>query len=83
MVIKVALSDIEQIDFRRDNLKQSRIDTLLDGYSSFEEVINSKSDPITLSGANKPYEIIDGRHRVYLARQKGYTHVPARCLWLE
>lgn len=73
---QVSLSDIEQVDKR--DLKESRLNTLLNGYSSFEEVLNSKSDPIALDrGRGKPYQIIDGRHRVYLARQKGYRSVPA------
>jgi hypothetical protein len=40
-------------------------------------VLNSESEPIALDMSSKPYKIIDGRHRVYLARQKGYTEVRA------
>ncbi len=73
---QVSLSDIESVDKR--DLSESRLKTLLNGYNSFEEVLNSKSDPIALDrGSGKPYRIIDGRHRVYLARQKGYSSVPA------
>ena len=73
---QVSLSDIR--DVTKSELIQSRIDTLLDGYSPFEEVLNSKSNPIALDKGNgKPYDIHDGRHRIYLARQKGYSSVPA------
>lgn len=71
----VYLSDIAHVS--RGDLRDSRLDDLENGYSSFEEVLNSSSDPITLSGS-KPYEIIDGQHRIYLARQKGYTKVRAQ-----
>lgn len=72
---QVALADIEQPD--PSELKQSRLDMLLNGAESFDAVLNSTSDPITLQGAHPPYEILDGRHRVYLARQQGCTHIPA------
>ncbi|XWK86936.1 MAG: hypothetical protein U7127_22430 [Phormidium sp.] len=74
----VDLSDIEYVD--RSELKQNRLDILLNGYHSFDDVLNNesdKSDPIKLDGARKPYSITDGRHRIYLARQKGYTRVKA------
>jgi hypothetical protein len=73
--VKVKLSDIEHLD--RNELKQSRLDTLLNGYDPFEKVLNSESAPIALDMSRKPYRITDGRHRVYLARQKGYTEVRA------
>lgn len=72
---QVSLSDIESVD--KSDLSESRLKTLLNGYSSFEEVLNSKSDPIALDRrSGKPYSITDGRHRIYLARQKGYSSVP-------
>lgn len=75
-VRQVSLSDIEQVN--RSDLRESRLSTLLNGYDPFEKVLNSKSDPIALDrGSGRPYRIMDGRHRVYLARQKGYTSVPA------
>ena len=73
---QVSLSDIEQVS--KGELKDSRLDTLIDGYSSFDEVLRSSSDPIALSrSGGKPYSIIDGRHRVFLAHQKGLSFVPA------
>jgi ParB-like chromosome segregation protein Spo0J len=53
------------------------------GYSPFDEVLNSRSDPITLDVTSKPYEIIDGRHRIFLARQYGYSEVPAQIFLSE
>lgn len=72
---QIRLSDIERVD--RNDLKESRLQTLLNGYSPFEEVLRSESDPIALDKSTKPYRIIDGRHRVFLARQKGYSEVRA------
>ncbi|MFO0128231.1 MAG: hypothetical protein ACK54J_13670 [Pseudanabaena sp.] len=75
MAQQVALSDIR--DVKKSELDDARIKTLLNGYNSFDEVLNSKSDPIALDkGRGKPYDIVDGRHRIYLARQKGYKAVP-------
>lgn len=73
--VQVRLSDIERVDL--NDLDERRLKTLLNGYSSFEEVLRSESDPIALDKATKPYSIIDGRHRVHLARQKGYSEVRA------
>jgi hypothetical protein len=76
MAQQVSLSDIEPV--KKSELKDSRLRDLLNGHDSFEKVLNSKSDPIALDGkSGKPYKIIDGRHRVFLARQKGYSSVPA------
>ena len=77
----VALTDIEQID--PSELKPGRLDTLLHGAEPFDTVLHSRQDPITLDGPGPPYQVTDGRHRVYLARTQGRTHVLARCLWLE
>jgi hypothetical protein len=71
--IEVDLNDIEKVDLK--DLKESRLQTLLNGYDPFEKVLNSESDPIALYPDTNPYEICDGRHRVYLARQKGYKKV--------
>lgn len=70
----VSLSDIREIS--RSELDSGRLGMLENGYSSFEEVLNSSSDPIVLDG-DIPYDITDGRHRIYLARQKGYSSVYA------
>lgn len=70
----VKLSDIQSVS--SSELRQSRLDNLLNGYSSFDQVLSNSSDPIALSKkGGAPYDIIDGRHRVYLARKKGYNSV--------
>lgn len=73
--LQVKLSDIEKVNL--SDLKNSRLNTLSNGHDPFEKVLNSESEPIALDMKSKPYRIIDGRHRVYLARQKGYTQVRA------
>lgn len=70
---EVFLSDIEDINSK--DLIDSRIYNLQNGYDPFDKVLNSKSDPITLDDSEKPYTIIDGRHRIFLARKKGYEKV--------
>ena len=70
---EVFLSDIENVD--GNVLIDSRLYTLENGYDPFDKVLNSKSDPITLDKSSKPYTILDGRHRIYLARKKGYKKV--------
>jgi hypothetical protein len=70
---RVSLSEIRHID--RSELRESRLNTLLNGYLPFEKVLESSSDPIALYPGTKPYDICDGRHRIYLARQKGYSSV--------
>jgi hypothetical protein len=72
----VLLSDIEKVS--SSELIASRLKTLENGYDSFDKVLNSSSDPIKLDNSSKPYKIIDGRHRIYLARQKGYKSVNAK-----
>ncbi len=74
---EVSLDDIE--DVHESELSQSRLDDLRNGFSSFEDVLRGGSDPITLDeNSGTPYGIIDGRHRIYLARERGYTSVPAQ-----
>jgi hypothetical protein len=72
----IALSEI--VDVSRNELSDKRLQTLLDGFNTFEQVLASKSDPIVLDASRKPYDIIEGRHRIYLAREKGYTSVPCQ-----
>jgi len=72
----VSLSDIESVS--RSELKDSRLKALENGYAPFDKVLNSSSDPIALEKNSRPYKISDGRHRVYLARQKGYSSVNVR-----
>lgn len=64
---QISLSDIEHVD--ESDLMQSRLDRLLNGHSSFEQVLNSKSDPIALDeGRGKPYSIIEGIGFILLER---------------
>jgi hypothetical protein len=74
-IVQVKLSDIESIS--RNDLKQEKLDSLENSYDSFEAQLNSKNEPIALYKHTTPYEIANGRHRVFWARQKGYTSVPA------
>ncbi|MGI8556402.1 MAG: hypothetical protein ACR2LT_08625 [Pyrinomonadaceae bacterium] len=75
--ILVPLADIENISHHE--LDQRRLDTLLHGFSPFEQVLKSGSDPITLDRRfGKPYRIIDGRHRIFLARQRGLPNIIAQ-----
>lgn len=69
---KVNISDIESVDPK--DLQKQRLATLLNGFNTFEEVLNGASGKIALSGS-KPYTIVDGRHRIYLARQQNYRVV--------
>lgn len=71
----VRLSDIENV--YREDLESSKLNALINGYDSFETQLNSRNNPIALDRSSRPYRIINGRHRVFLARQKGYSSVPA------
>lgn len=72
---QVRLSDIENV--HRGDLESSKLHALENGYDSFETQLNSRNNPIALDRSFRPYRIINGRHRVFLARQKGYSSVPA------
>jgi hypothetical protein len=72
--VNVSLSDIEHIS--QSDLSNAKLNALVNGCDSFEHQLNSSSNPIALSGS-RPFRIIDGRHRVFWARQKGYDSVPA------
>ena len=72
--VNVSLSDIESISL--SDLSNAKLDALVNGYDSFEYQLNNSSNPIALSGS-RHYTVIDGRHRVYIARKKGYSSVPA------
>lgn len=72
----VNLSDIEYVS--KDELSDAKLKALENSYDSFETQLNSSSNPIALDkGRGKPYGILNGRHRVWLARHKGYDEVPA------
>lgn len=73
---KIKLSDIRNIESKE--LDNRRLDTLQNEYTKFEELLEnntSTKDPIMIDKSVYPYAITDGRHRIFLARQKGYTHI--------
>ena len=73
----ISLGSIENVS--SSDLSQRRLDDLQQGHSSFDTVLSSRSDPITLDkSSGTPYKIIDGRHRIYLARKAGYSSIPAQ-----
>jgi hypothetical protein len=73
--VQVKLSDIEELDLK--DLEQAKLHALENSYDSFEDQVNSRSNPIALDMTSIPYKILDGRHRIFLSRQKGHTSVPA------
>jgi hypothetical protein len=73
--VQVKLSDIEELDLK--DLEETKLHALENSYDSFEDQVNSRSNPIALDMTSTPYKILDGRHRIFLSRQKGHTSVPA------
>jgi hypothetical protein len=71
----IRLIDIENV-YRAD-LETSKLHALENSYDSFEAQLNSRNNPIALDRSSRPYKIINGRHRIFLARQKGYSSVHA------
>ena len=64
----VKLSDIEEVKI--EHLKTGKLEALERG--------DRPDGPILLNTAfGKPYKIRDGRHRIYLARQKGQSLIEA------
>jgi len=74
---EVNLNDI--VDVRLSELDQKKLYSLENSYDSFEYQLNSSKNPIALDCSSKPYKIINGRHRIYLARQKGYKTIKVVC----
>ena len=70
----VDLDDIEDVD--EDDLSEERLELLENGYSDFDDVLEG-DEPIRLGGTESPFEIMDGHHRIFIARQRGYESVPA------
>lgn len=74
MKVFIPLTDIENVS--RQELIERRLHDLQFGFSPLDQVLQNSSDPITLDRKfGKPFRIIDGRHRIFLARQKGYQGV--------
>jgi hypothetical protein len=64
----IKLSDIEHVNVR--NLEDYKLEALKNGKAS--------DYPITLKrSSGLPYQILDGRHRIYLARQQGKSIIAA------
>ncbi|HRH44284.1 MAG TPA: hypothetical protein PKY82_21805 [Pyrinomonadaceae bacterium] len=55
-----------------NELNQNRLNTLKNGFDKFSSIIDDpfwNGDPISLESKGENYFIIDGRHRIYLAKQ--------------
>ncbi|MDP5337534.1 MAG: hypothetical protein NWQ28_03040 [Nodularia sp. (in: cyanobacteria)] len=69
----VVLADIEAVNKRE--LKDSKLQQLA---GCLDDALYKSSEPIRIDKTfGKPFKIINGRHRIYLCRQKGYKLVPA------
>jgi hypothetical protein len=75
---QVELNDIENVNY--SDLESAKLQALENSYDSFDYQVNQCSDAnaIALSKGSNPYEILNGRHRIYLARQKGWRTIRAR-----
>jgi hypothetical protein len=76
----IDLDDIRQV--RLSELSSSRLNQLKDGYHSLQDILDNPSitgDGIILDGRDSgpPYEITDGRHRIFLAREEGERSIKA------
>lgn len=69
----VLLVDIEAINERK--LNQEKLEQI---DRSFQDIIYKSEYPICIDRRfGRPFKIIDGRHRIYIARQKSLRLVPA------
>lgn len=81
MVIReIPLADVEGVE--ASSLDPKRLDELADD-AAFDAAVSDPDDPVTLAAPGPPYAVVSGRHRVHAARERGHTHVKARCPWLE
>ncbi len=71
----VKMSDIRVP--KRSELNEGKIRSLENSPDSIESLLHSKTDPIALHKGTPPYEVYSGRHRVYVAAQKGIKLIPA------
>lgn len=76
-IVYVNLNDIEFVE--EADLSQRKLNTLENGYLPFEQVLDSTDDPVSLDRGKGGalHRIINGRHRIFLCRKKGYTSIPA------
>ena len=74
---QIDLDDIR--DVPKSELESAKLHALDNSSDSFEYQVNECSDAnaVCLSGS-KPYDIVNGRHRVFAARQKGWRKIRAR-----
>ncbi len=67
----ISLFNIENVDLKV--LSKNRLNTLMNGFLPFDTLFKNNimhSDPIVIDISKKPYSIINGRHRIYIAREK-------------
>lgn len=72
--VPVKMSDIRVP--KLSELNAGKIRSIKNSPDSIEFLLHSKSDPIALYKGTLPYEICSGRHRVYVAYQKGIKIIP-------
>lgn len=68
----IQLSEIKHVSY--NELSVDRLNKLESGNKTLERIINETNDIITLQG-KRPYDIIDGRHRIFLARKLGLKSI--------
>lgn len=73
--VPVKMSDIRVP--QRSELNEGKIRSIENSPDSISSLLHSKSDPIALHKGSPPYEVYSGRHRVYVAAQRGIKLIPA------
>ena len=71
----VKMSDIRVPN--RSELIEGKIRSIENSPDSISSLLHDETDPITLHKGTPPYEVYSGRHRVYVANQKGTKITPA------
>lgn len=71
----VKMSDIRVPN--RSELIEGKIRSIENSPDSISSLLHDERDPITLDKGTPPYEVYSGRHRVYVAYQKGIKIIPA------
>ena len=66
------IEPVAEIAILTDRLSRFRSSELL-----FEVLLHQCSEPIRLDVRTMPYRILDGRHRIFLARKRDLVTVPA------
>ncbi|MCC3569174.1 MULTISPECIES: hypothetical protein [unclassified Microcoleus] len=73
--VPVKMSDIRVLNL--SELNPAKIRAIENSSESLSSLLHDQDDPIVLYRGTPPYELCDGRHRVYLAEQRGIKLVPA------